>query len=47
MKAEMTDDGWMVGAAESGLLISGREIGFLLVSLRLFHMSAGLSAVCI
>ena len=40
MKAEVMDDGWMVGAAVSRILIPGGEISFLLVSLRLFHMRA-------
>lgn len=34
----MIDDGWMVGAAVSKLLIPGTEISLLLVSPRLFHM---------
>lgn len=34
------DDGWMVGAAMSRLLIPESEISFLLLSLRLFHMRA-------
>lgn len=38
IKAEVIDDGWMVGAAVSKLLIPGTEISLLLVSLRLFHM---------
>ena len=40
IKGEMTDDGWMVGAAESRLLIPRSEISFPLFSLRLFHMRA-------
>lgn len=40
MKAEVMDDGWMVGAAVSRLLIPGGEISFLLVSLRLFPTRA-------
>lgn len=38
IKAEVMDDGLMVGAAASKLLIPGTEISFLLVSLRPFHM---------
>lgn len=40
IKAKVMDDGWMVGAVVSRLLIPGSEISFLLVSLRLFHMRA-------
>ncbi|KAK5915757.1 hypothetical protein CesoFtcFv8_001320 [Champsocephalus esox] len=39
-KSKVMDDGWMVGAAVSRLLIPGSEISFLLVSPRLFHMRA-------